>query len=233
MSATLPITLTPIPVPIGVKATDINQFITIVTQFISASVNADVSFFQTVTADPSVQTTPLIFNSAQAVFKYWDTGLGKYMPITQFQAGDIKNTYINVDSPQTGWIICDGRAISAVPNISQNQQAVLNSLFGAGGSLPDLSPLQSISGLPSPDAFSSIPVAGTTPPQNQIANLPFSADYNPVEEQNLAGNTEQLRTSQDSLRTSVVAIQTASQQVLSALNTATTGMVTCVFVGYP
>lgn len=233
MSATLPITLTPVPVPIGVKATDINQLITIITQFTAASVNADVSFFQTVAADPTLQTTPLIFNTAQAIFKYWDTGLGRYMPITQFQPGDIKNTYVNVDSPQTGWIICDGREISDVPNISQNQQSVLNSLFGAGGSLPSLAPLQSISGLPSPNAFSSIPVPATTPPQNQIANLPFSTEYNPVEEQNLASNTETLRGSQNSLRAAVVSIQDASQQVLSALSASTTGMVTCVFVGYP
>ena len=46
MSATIPITLTPVPVPVGVKATDINQLVTIITQYIAGSINQDVSFFQ-------------------------------------------------------------------------------------------------------------------------------------------------------------------------------------------
>lgn len=233
MSATIPITLTPVPVPVGVRATDINQLITILTQYIAASVNADVSFFQSVSSDPTQQTTALIFNTSQSVFKYWDTGLGRYMPVTQFQAGDVKNTFVGGDSPQTGWIQCDGRLISAVPNISATQQGVLNSLFGVGGSLPNLTPFQSVSGLPSASAFTDIPVADTTPPQNQIANLPFSADYNPVEPQNLAANTETLRGSQNDLRTAVVSMKTASQQMLSALSAASTGMYAMVFVGYP
>lgn len=233
MSATIPITLTPVPVPVGVKATDINQLITIITQFTAASVNADVSFFQTVSADPTLQTTPIIFNTSQGVFKYWDTTVGKYMPITPFQAGDIKNTFVGGDSPQTGWIDCDGRAISVIPNISSQQQAVLNSLFGIGGSLPSLTPIQGFNNLPATGSFSGITVANTVPPQNQIANLPFSSDYNPVESQNLAANTETLRGSQNSLRGSLVSMQGLSEQMLQALTTPVTGMVAQIFVGYP
>lgn len=233
MSATIPITLTPVPVPVGVQATDINQLITIITQFTAASINADVSFFQIVSADPTQITTPLIFNTSQGVFKFWDTTVGKYTPITPFQAGDIKNTFNGGDSPQTGWIDCDGRAINDVPNISAYQQSVLNSLFGVGGNLPDLSPLQGLSNLPSSNAFSNVVVPTTTPPQNQIANLPFSATYNPVEEQNLAANTETLRGSQNDLRASVVAMQSISNQMLQSLTTPATGLTAQVFVGYP
>lgn len=233
MSSTIPITLTPVPVPVGIKATSINQLITILTQYIAASVNTDVSFFQTVSSDPTQQTTAIIFNTSQAVFKYWDTGFGRYMPITQFQAGDIKNTFLGGDSPQTGWIECDGRLISDIPNISASQQGVLNSLFGVGGSLPDLTPLQSVSGLPTASAFNDIEIPDTTPPQNQIANLPFSTDYNPGEPQNLAANTETLRGSQNSLRTAVSSMRTASQQMLTALSSATTNLYAMVFVGYP
>lgn len=233
MSATIPITLTPVPVPVGVKAADINQLLTIITQFVSASVSGDVSFFQIVTVDPTAFTTTLIFNSSQGIFKYWDTGSGKYLPVSVFQPGDIKNTFISGDSPQTGWIVCDGRPIGEVPNISQNQQSVLNNLFGVGGKLPDLTPLQGIKNLPASGAFSSISVPATVPPTNQIANLPFSSEYNPVEPQNLASNTESLRGSQNSLRTAVAAMQSVSEQMLEAFTVPATGMVVCVFVGYP
>jgi hypothetical protein len=233
MSVTLPITLTPVPVPVGIRATDINQLITILTQYVAASVNTDVSFFQTVSADPTQFTTQIIFNTSQLTFKYWSTSLGKYTAITPFQPGDIKNTFLSGDSPQTGWIECDGRAISQVPNISQNQQGILNSLFGVGGNLPDLTPIQSFNGLPAADSFSVISVATTVPPQNQIANLPFASEYNPVESQNLAANTETLRGSQDSLRTSLTDIQTVSSQLLTALTTPGQPLVACVFVGFP
>lgn len=233
MSSTIPITLTPVPVPVGVKALDINQLITIITQYTAASVNQDVSFFQLVSVDPSTQTTPLIFNISQGVFKYWDTTVGRYTPVTSFQFGDIKNTFSGGDSPQTGWIDCDGRTISSIPNISGNQQGVLNALFGAGGSLPTLSPFQGVRNLPAANAFSNVVVAGTTPPTNQIANLPFSTDYNPVEPQNLAANTEQLRTSQNELRSSVVSMQALSNQMLNAFTTPMTGITAQIFVGYP
>ncbi|MCG3776317.1 MAG: hypothetical protein JW395_3170 [Nitrospira sp.] len=233
MSATIPITLTPVPVPVGVKATDINQLVTIITQYIAGSINQDVSFFQIVSVDPTQQTTPLIFNTSQGVFKYWDTTVGRYTPVTPFQPGDIKNTFSGGDSPQTGWIDCDGRVISTIPNISANQQGVLNALFGAGGTLPTLTPLQGVSDLPASNAFSDVPVLATTPPANQIANLPFSSDYNPVEPQNLASNTEQLRGSQNDLRTSVTSMQTLSNQLLNAFTAPVNGLVAQVFVGYP
>lgn len=233
MSATIPITLTPVPVPVGVKATDINQLITIITQYTAASVNANVSFFQIVSADPTQITTPLIFNSTQGVFKYWDTTVGKYMPISPFQPGDIKNTFSGGDSPQTGWIDCDGRPIGEVPNISANQQGVLNALFGVGGNLPDLSPVQGFSNLPTANAFASVTVPNTTPPDNQIQNLPFSSSYDPVESQNLAANTENLRDSQDTLRSAVVTMQGLSNQVLQAMINPVTGLTAQVFVGYP
>jgi hypothetical protein len=159
--------------------------------------------------------------------------LGKYVALTQFQPGDIKNTFVSGDSPQTGWVVCDGRLISAVPNISQTQQGILNSLFGVGSSLPVLTPVQGFSGLPPASSFSNVNVPVTAPPANQIANLPFSSDYNPVEPQNLAGNTETLRTSQNGLRTAVTEMQALSEAMLSAISNPTASVTACVFVGYP
>jgi hypothetical protein len=233
MSTTVPITLTPVPVPVGVEAANINQLLTIISQFMAGSISQDVSFFQSVASDPTVGTTPIIFNTTQGVFKYWDVNLGKYVALTQFQPGDIKNTFVSGDSPQTGWVVCDGRLISAVPNISQTQQGILNSLFGVGSSLPVLTPVQGFSGLPPASSFSNVNVPVTAPPANQIANLPFSSDYNPVEPQNLAGNTETLRTSQNGLRTAVTEMQALSEAMLSAISNPTASVTACVFVGYP
>lgn len=233
MSQTLPIALTAVPVPVTVKAMNINQLLAIVCQYVQGSVQTDVSFFQTVSVDPTALTTPIIFNTTQRVFKYWDTGVGAYLAITQFQPGDIKNTFVDGDSPQLGWIVCDGRKITDVIDISQAQQGVLIQLFGNGGSLPDLTPMMGVSGLPAANAFDAIIVADTQPPANQIANLPFSSDYNPIESQNLAGNAEALRGSQNDLRTAVVNTKAVSQAMLTAIVSNSQTIVACVFVGYP
>ena len=119
--------------------------------------------------------------------------------------------------------------------ISQNQQGVLNQLFGVGGSLPTLAAIQAISGLPSTGAFSGIDIGSTNPPQNQIGNLPFSGSYTAIEEQNLATNTESLRASVEALRVGTGAMQTQAEQMLNALATPSTGpvIVADVFVGLP
>jgi hypothetical protein len=233
MSQTIPITLQAIPVPVTVQAANINQLLTIISQYIAGAINADVSFFQQGTVNPTQLTTQIFFNTTQGVFYQWDVGLGSYSAITQYQPGDYIQTAVAGDSPQIGRIVCDGRAFSAIQGISQKQLSVLNQLYGVGGSLPTLAP-QIISGLPGPMAFSEIPVTDVSPPANQISNLPFSSDYNPAEEQALASNTETLRTSAASLKTSVAAIQAVSQSVLTALkNTTTANIYVNVFVGYP
>ena len=90
MSSTIPIILQPVTVPISVRAVDINQLITIVCEYISASINQDVSFFQTVTADPTQKTTDVIFNEAQGLFKQWSVGTGSYIAVTSLQPGDTR-----------------------------------------------------------------------------------------------------------------------------------------------
>jgi len=46
MSTTIPITLTPIPVPVNIQAVNINDFLGIVCEYISGSISQNVSFFQ-------------------------------------------------------------------------------------------------------------------------------------------------------------------------------------------
>lgn len=233
MSQTIPITLQPITVPVTVQAATIDQLLTVISQYLVGAINVEVSFFQQGTVNPTQLVTQIFFNLSQGVFYQWDTGLGAYRAITQYQPGDYISTAVAGDSPQIGRIVCDGRMISTIQGISQAQLSVLNQLYGIGGSLPTLAP-QIISGLPGPTAFSEIPVTAVTPPANQIANLPFSTNYNAVEEQNLAANTETLRGSAAALQVSVAAIQAVSQSVLTALKgTGSAQIYVNVFVGYP
>lgn len=233
MSATIPITLQPIPAPVAISSLTFDQLLTNICQYVSASIQQDVSFFQTVTADPTHQTTPIIYNITQRIFKQWDSGLGRYVAISQFEPGDVKETFVAGDVAQLGWITCDGRKISAVQGVSFTQVSVMEQLFGIGGSLPNIAP-QNTTGLPAANAFSKIPISAVLPAANTIGGLPFSTDYNPGESQNLATNTETLRSSTDSLETTVAAIKTVSDTLLVALNGGTSvPLYVQVFVGYP
>lgn len=232
---TIPITLTATAVPVGISYSDINQLLQIVARYTAAQISDDVTFVQVGAADPTQFVTLLFFNTSQGVWKYWDTGLGRYVAVTQFQPGDTKTTFLAGDQIQQGWVVLDGRAISAIQGISQNQAQVLTTLFGIGGSLPTVTPLTNLQGLPATGAISGIPVSDTQPPKGQIAALPFGATYDPAQSQALATNTETLRTSEASLTDSVKAIQTQAEAVLTALNNGSTGtpLYTLVFCGLP
>lgn len=233
MSQTIPIQLQPIPAPVSIRATDINQLLTIICQYVSGSISNNVSFFDSGPVTPSQMTSLVFLNTTQGVFYIWSSTLGAYRAMTQFQPGDTKSTFVAGDSPQIGWIMCDGRLISSIQGISTTQLNVLEQLFGIGGSLPNLSVPQ-LSGLPATGAFSSIPITDITPPAGQIGGLPFSTDYNQTEEQNLASNTETLRGSAQALKTSVSSINTVAQQLLTALSGSTTApLYVNVFIGYP
>lgn len=232
---TIPITLTPTPVPVGITYADINQLIQIVSRYMAAQISDDVTFVLTGAADPTAFVTLLFFNTTQGVWKYWDTGLGRYVAVTQFQPGDTKTTFLAGDQIQQGWVVLDGRAISAIQGISQNQAAILTTLFGIGGSLPTVTPLTSLQGLPATGAISDITVSDIQPPTGQIGALPFGATYDPTQPQALGSNTETLRNSAEDLKTSVAAIQTQAEAMLAALNNGTTGtpLYSLVFCGYP
>ncbi len=233
MSQTIPIILQPLPVPVDFRALDINQLLTVISQYLVGSISQDVSFFDSGPNTPSQMTSLVFLNTTQGVFYLWEDSLGRYQSTTEFQPGDTKATFVSGDSPQIGWIVCDGRLISTIQGISTTQLSVLQQLFGIGGSLPNLS-VPVISGLPTASAFSSIPIVDITPPDGQIAALPFSASYAAIEEQNLASNTETLRDSAQALKASVASINGVAQQVLTALAGSTTApLYVNVFIGYP
>lgn len=236
MSQTIPLKLTATPVPVGVSYADINQLLTIIAQYMAGQIQDDVTFVLTGAADPTQMVTLLFFNTSQGVWKYWDVNSGRYLASTQFQPGDTKTSFVAGDEIQQGWVVLDGRAISAIQGLSQDQASILETIFGAGGSLPVTAPLTGLVGLPANGAVSGVPVTAIAPPNGQIGALPFGASYDPTQSQALGANTETLRGSTDALRTSLTSIQTQTEKILNALNGGSSGSATLyckVFCGYP
>lgn len=214
----IPITLTPVPVPVGVSYSSINQLLTIISQYVAGQIQANVTFIQEFANDPSTFQGNLIFNTTEGLWKRWDLGTTSYQPLTAFTYGDTKNTFVSGDDTTNGWIVCDGRKISAIQNITATQAAVLQSLFGVNGSLPVVNPLQALSGLPQNNAFADISNPAVQPPANQIGSLPFSNPPAQTEVQALATNTENLDASVITLQAAVASIITNSEAVLDSLN---------------
>lgn len=235
MSQIIPLKLTPTAVPVGVSYADINQLLVIIGQYMAGQIQDDVTFVQTGPVDPTQMVTLLFFNTSQGVWKYWDTNSGRYLAVTQFQPGDTKTTFISGDEISQGWVVLDGRAISAIQGLSQNQATVLQAIFGVTGSLPVTAPLTGLNGLPASGAISDITVSDTVPPTGQIGALPFGGSYDPTQSQALASNTETLRGSTGSLKDSLVAIQAQAEKILDALNGGSAGGPTLyckVFCGF-
>lgn len=232
----IPIALAWTPLPVGVNPATLDQLGTVIAQYLSGQISSDVSFFEMGASDPTQLVTPLFFNTSQGIFKYWDVNAGRYLAVTPFQPGDTKNSFVTGDEIQQGWIVLDGREISAIQGISQNQSSVLQQLFGINGSLPTVTPVQSLTGLPAADAYSSIGTSNAVqPPEGQIGALPFGASYDPTQPQALATNTEVLRGSAAQLQVQQNAINEVNIELLAALrgsaNTAT--LTAKVYAGLP
>ncbi len=81
MPQVIPITLSPVPVPLNAVAESLSQLVALVAQYLEAEIQSDVSFFLSVTSDPATDQGVIIYNSVQNVFKAWNGSLGKYLPI--------------------------------------------------------------------------------------------------------------------------------------------------------
>lgn len=229
---TIPITQTWGPVVADVSALNINQLGELIAQQLAGSIRADVSFYLETLIDPTTFITSLIFNSTQRVFKGWDPTAGAYVPITQYAIGDVKNSFVGTDSLVTGWVVLDGRLITAIPGITTAQQTVLETFFGVGGNLPIVAP-QNISGMPTNGAFSGITVPTILPANGVIGALPIGAAYNQGEVQGLRDNTETLRDTTADVEAQVAAIQTKAEELLVALNNNTNPpLYALLFVGF-
>lgn len=228
----IPLTLQAQPASVDLQALDINQLLTVIAQNMSAFISANVSFFLQGASDPTTFQTSLIYNTSQRIFKGWDVGTGSYLPITPYVNGDMKLSFVAGDDPNNGWIVCDGRPINSVQNISANQQAVLNALFGAGGNLPIVTPVQALQGLPANGSFSSIPNPATNPPPGQIGGLPVSNPPQQTEVQAITSNTELLDVSSVALQQALISVISSSEQMLNSLNGKGATLYAKVFVGY-
>jgi hypothetical protein len=231
--SSIPITLVPIPVGVGIEYTTIDELIEIICSYIGASVSATVSFYAQGPVTPGAFVTSQFYNTSQNVWYGWNAGTASYLPQTQFQNGDTKTTFVAGDQPNLGWIVCDGRAISAVPGISALQTAVLQNLFGANGNLPNIAPLQSLQNLPVTGSFSGITNPAVAPVAGTFSGLTFPNNpVQPADVQPIATNAETLDASTIALQQAVAAVITQSEAVLDSLLAGSSiGLITKVFVG--
>lgn len=215
---TIPITLSWGTVSADVSALDINQLGTLIAQQLSGALRADVTFILTVLSDPTTFQTTLIYNSTQGVFKAWNTDAGAYVPLTPFIIGDVKQTFVGTDQLSVGWVVLNGRLISAIPGLTTAQQAVLEGFFGVAGNLPDLVPAN-ISNLPAADSFSGITKPTVLPAEYVFASLPVSGTYDAAEVQAITCNAEILRSTVAEIEFQASEIQDKADALLTALRT--------------
>lgn len=229
---TIPITLQAGVFPQGFQFSTPQEYATALAAILSGSIRADVSFIPFVLYDPTTFDGQLIFNVTQGIFKWWNTNTGSYQPLTPFQIGDVKNSFSGQDQVSVGWVVMNGRAISAIPGLTASQNAALESLFGDGGNLPNVTPLNGGS-LPASDTFSGITKPTVVPADGVIAALPIGASYDQTEVTALRDATETLRDSTANVETQAAAIQDGAASLLTALRTNTTPpMYAMVFCGY-
>lgn len=229
---TLAITLTWGPAAGQLSDYNLNQLGTLIAAQLSAAVQADVTFIPQLVNNPAAFDTQLIFNITQRLFQGWDAGAGKYMPVTEYVVGDIKNSFVGTDDIGRGWVVLNGRVIAAIPGISGAQQAALESIFGVGGSLPTVTPAN-VNGLPAGNAFGAIPWPSILPAAGVIGGLTFTNPVVDTEADALADDTEILRDTTENVFTLVKQIQAVAQQLLTALNVNTTPPIyALIFAGY-
>lgn len=233
---TIPITFSSTPTPVGVQVATLDQLLALMARYFQGQITTTVSFFDSGASDPTQLVTPLFFNTAQGTWKYWDTGAGKYLAVTPFTPGDTKYSFVAGDEIQQGWIVLDGRQISSIQGISQDQASVLYQLFGVNGSLPTVTAAQNLSDLPAANAYSSIVTDGPfTPPSGQIGALPFGATYDASQSQALAQNTETLRGSAVGVQNALTSVNDVNKQLLAALrgSAGSSQLYAKVFVSFP
>lgn len=227
---TIPITLTPSNPPTDFQAANFPQLLTAICQYVQGAIRASVSFFLEVLVDPTSFVTNLIFNSTQGVWKYWSQTEGKYVTITDYIVGDVKYSFFGGDQVANGWVVMNGRAITAIPGLAQSQITALQTLF-PDGNLPTVT---AVNGdfLPPEDSFTGITGVEIQPDDGVIAGLPIGGSYDQSEIEALRDDTEILRDSTASLNSEVDQIKDKSAELLEALREPITPpMVAMVFAG--
>lgn len=227
---TIPITLTPTTVPTDFAAANINELMTAISTYIQGAIRADVSFYLEVLVDPTSFVTNLIFNSTQGVWKYWNSSLGRYVTVTDYIVGDIKYSFASADQVANGWVVLNGRTITAIPGLSGSQIAALQTLFPSG-TLPVVVPVNG-DFLPPSDSFTGITGVEIDPDDGVIGALPIGGSYDQGEIEDLRDATETLRDSTAALNEETDQIKAKAAELLAALAMNTTPPMTAmVFCG--
>lgn len=231
MPTTIPITFSANTVPVGVKAVNINDLLTIISEYMTGQISQDVSFFIQGASAPAYNAG-LFFNTTTQRFETWN-GSG-YIPISELQVGDMKVALRSSDDTANGWVLLNGRPINNILTLTQIQRNNLNTLF-ASGALPNYTFLSGLSGLPSSGSFSSIVNNAINPTTGTIGALTIGSSYSQSEIQAFRDNTEMLLSSTVNLQTATANIQSVAEQLLTSLNSssAVIGPRWFVFCGYP
>jgi len=141
-----PVTLSPVPAPPGISAANFNQLLANICAYISASVQANVDFFQEFASPPAAFSGNLIYVTGLRNFMVWDTGSGQYVPLNQIPIGGVLQQSVIYGAPtfddlQNGFVYLNGRTIASIAGLSATQIANLNALYPSGGTLPNVQPL--------------------------------------------------------------------------------------------
>lgn len=229
----IPITLSPIPVPVGVEAVNINDLLSIISEYMSGQISTSVSFFIQNSVPPT-SDQGIFYNTTTFRFERWNSTTGAYQPISEITVGDMKVSMLQTDDVTNGWVLLNGRSINNVANVTQVQKNNLTNLFPSG-ILPNYAFLGGLSSLPASNAFTSISNPTVTPTPGTIGSITISASYQQSELTTLRNNTETLANSTNTLQVAVGNIQSYTNAILqSLLNTSSTfGPKWFVFCGYP
>lgn len=230
----IPITVQAQTTTVGVAPANFNQLLQLVASNLIAFISANVSFFFQGTVIPGSFVSSLFYNISNNLFYGWDTGTGKYQPITPFTQGDLKYTFFAGDNLNNGWVQCNGRSVNAVTGVSASQLAVLQSLFGASGSLPTITPIQSLVNLPGTGSFSGILNPAVNPPSGQFAGLTVNSPPQQSDVQATNQNAESLDESVISLQEAMASVLTQSEAVLDSLSGSSTApLYADCYIGVP
>jgi len=233
MATSIPITLIANPVPVGIQAFNVDELLSIISEYVTGSISQEVSFFIT-GATPPLNNQGLFYNTTTKRFESWNQSLGAYTPLSEIQVGDMKVALRQSDDLTNGWVLLDGRVINNIVDLTEQQKSNLITLF-ATGTLPNYTFLSGLSGLPASNAFDNITNDAINPVVGVIGNLPIGSTYNQSEVQGLRNNTEFLSTSVSNMHTTVGLIKNTSQTMLTSLVSTTTEFSPkwFVFAGYP
>ena len=133
-NTTFPISLQASPVPTSLRVTNLTEFMQLVSQYVTGTVSADVTFFLQGSTLPTTNESVIFYQTATGLFYYWNDSLGAYYPTgLNIPLGQISFGYTNADMLSQGYVLAAGsRAIDSITGLSANQNANLHSLFGAG-----------------------------------------------------------------------------------------------------